>query len=280
MIGGRVQIHQLEPGFSDEFRVVGKDLDCPRHLIDDALSRPMTRRKKLKIFEPIVVAISGSFVMDCFVGVKFAAKVLLHHMAMLKNLSPLDAVLVRKPQSDIALASDVALNLSLFGWTKAFVLRQLKGFSTLRTAKRAAPVAGTSPSPLWRDGFSALSAIVNLSQALSLASTFASAVQRFLSPMISVASKAPRQERKAIAAVVACEVDRVRRFVCASVYLLVGAVTHLAAKLSDLSVFDTERVSAVQASLIDKHGCLSDMVQRYSYSTPCLMATPIEAGVA
>src|SRR5579872_6069834 len=133
-------LHQFVPGFGDERRVVGEEGYRPFDLIDDALAWTVTRGEKLKVRQIIIRSIARVFVVDRFLWPQLTAKVLLHHIAMLKDFAALDAVLVGKPKSDVALLSDVALDLARLGRAEAFVLSNLECSTALGATKSLLPV--------------------------------------------------------------------------------------------------------------------------------------------
>src|SRR5579859_7485335 len=113
--------HQLVSGFGNERRVVDEEGYRPLDLIDDALTGTVTRSEKLKVGKHIVRSVARVLVVDRLLGSQFAAKVLLHHVAMLKDLAAFDAVLVGKPKTDVALLRNASLNLARLGRAQAFV---------------------------------------------------------------------------------------------------------------------------------------------------------------
>jgi hypothetical protein len=115
---------QFETGCAPEFGVELQHLDCERDLVDHALSGSVATRKQFEIVDRIVLAVA-ILVMDCFVFMKFAAKVLFHDIAVFEHSSTFSAANQRwQMNPDIAMAFDMTPHLATLKSSQGFLSKR------------------------------------------------------------------------------------------------------------------------------------------------------------
>lgn len=191
------------PCFRKEIRIVEYDLDCPVDLLGDALSRSVSAGEKLKIRQ-VVVGRRFQPVMDGFFFGQFSAKVLLHHVAMFKNVFASNAVYGWESKQNIA-SHFSANHRSFSAWTFAFVFRDqvsLLQRATTRIAASSGPgeADASSGERLFAE-FAGSSRNVGSTDVRACAG----AVLGVLAPLFSVRSEMPRRKLERVSAVPACE---------------------------------------------------------------------------
>lgn len=240
---------------SDKFRVgqhhFGRELD----FVDNALTGAVSAGKQLKILEGVVKSIAA-YVMNGFVPVQLAAKVLFHNVAVFKNFVGRISVLRRDVEHGVLslhsprrLRQSVLLPVDL---TNPLVL-------TLFTAKFLLVIkiaAARSPSSL------AFLSAVFANKSVSKIGVFSSpnggarngAVQRVAPEFLSIRRNVRRHHLKWFLTLTASEIDRRNSCGRSPMFFLVLSKTKIAAKAATaLCWLHVEGVLAVLAGQRNGH---------------------------
>jgi hypothetical protein len=112
---------QLKSSGTPEFRVELQHFDGERDLVDHTLAGAMPARKEFEIVHRVMLAVAV-FVMDCFILVQLAAKVLLHDVAVFKHFSSFFAAIGEcwHRNINVAVAFYVSAKVTGFKFCKGF----------------------------------------------------------------------------------------------------------------------------------------------------------------
>jgi len=256
-------------GFAGEFGVRLDQVQCPSDLFVDTLSRTVPAGEKLKI-AGVIIRDRLQTVVNRFFGMKFATKFLLHHVAVLKDFSSFDAVLVRESKADIPAFNRFPLNFSRLRWVDTFVSRD-KTLALKCSAARVTACSG-SVSAVTGSGErgSAISAGPSLGVGAADIRAVSRAIERVLVPCFAVGAQAPDSEAEGFLTCRATKIDGFGALVRSTFIGQVRVVARLAAKLVRFSdALDGERFPAVDAGNYQAHFPLLSVVSLYINTPMC-----------
>src|ERR1700674_3900420 len=227
--------HQLVTGFRSEVRIEREHLNREGDFVLDRLTGAVAAGEQPNVLRSIVGSLPVQ-VVDSFFGSEFSAEALFHHKAMFKNLATANSALVGESEADVSLCRDASLNLSRFFGSASRMLCKFVGASTLRTAKTALSVDGSSGFSLDGHPVAALDAVdlpLLVRQSASFATTRSRTILGFFAELFHVGTDAAWEPYERVTARLARELDRLRSVMkgVKAVLLLITPVAGSAAEL-------------------------------------------------
>jgi hypothetical protein len=238
-----------------------KYLDGKVYFVDDALAGSVTTREKLEIGLPIISFYSID-VVDRLFREKLASYFLLHDIAVFQNIARWFSTNSRYDETNISPTSFITRDF-LVGVVLS-VRKSSEQRSTLRAAQRFESIDGSSGTPLYGHGVSALYAEhrpLFIGQATSNAAAFSRAVLGIFAEFFSVLGQVSRFVEKRLAADFTEKRGGLGLRGRASVYGFVRSFARSAAKsLIGVRGFDLKSGQALFTLFIDRHFVLSSFV--------------------
>lgn len=198
--------NELSPVGRSELRVQLQSLDGVGNSVDDTLTRTMATGEEFEVAQ-LIIRRRLYAVMNRLFGTKFAANVLLHHVAMFKNLSSLDAILVREAKPDVSLRGDLTSDLPRFARALRFVRRQQ--VSSLQRSSARVTASGRPLGAVTGEFERSVAddAVLRAGVSSSNVGAFARAVERVLAVRLVIGAKLAWVSLKRRAAFLAFEVN-------------------------------------------------------------------------